>query len=122
MSFISGIGGVFHKIVNGIHSIFVEGQHAVEQATIFIEGRPGLKADLDALTGPIKDAVIKAMTDKWNEVKAADPVNAVSLMKTAIPALAADVVKVFSDQAHHAGNVNLLVSIAIQAGEALLGL
>jgi hypothetical protein len=116
------IGTIFHKVIDGVHHLFVVGKQDVEQVKIFVDARPGLKEDLDKLLGPIKDAVASAFTTKFAELKASSPDQAPALFKAAIPELLNTVKESFVDQAKHAGNVDLMVSLGAQVGEALLGL
>lgn len=115
------IGSIFHKIIGGIHHLFASGEHAVEEVKVFIEARPGLKKDLDALLGPIKDAVVGTLSAKYEELKASSPDQAVALVKADIPAVLASVKDSFAAQASHAGNVDLMLSLAVNAFLALLG-
>ncbi len=78
---------IFHNIFNGIHQFFVKTEHAVEKVKFEIDARPGLKADLEKLGGPIKDAVLAAFTAKYSELTAASPADAPKLFKAAVPDL-----------------------------------
>jgi hypothetical protein len=116
------ISTIAHQIIDGIHHLIVSGEHAVETVRISIDARPGLKADLNTLFGPIKDAVIAEFTKKFEEFKAASPAEAPALFKAAIPDILGTVKQSFVAQATHAGNVDVMLSLAAAAGEASLGL
>jgi hypothetical protein len=113
-------GSVLHKVINGVHHLFSTGAHAVEQVKVFIDARPGLKDDLDKLLGPIKDAVESAVKAKLAEVQGASPADALSLVKKDIPDILGVVKSSFADQAHHAGNLDLILSLATNAVLAVL--
>jgi len=116
------IGTVFHKVVDGVHHLFVGGEHAVEQVKLFVEARPGLQADVNAFLGPIKDDVMNALTAEKDKLLAGGITDLVPELKKAVPTVASAVVSTFQGQLHHAGNANLLVSIAMAAAEAAFGL
>ena len=65
------IGSLFHKIVDGVHHLFVSGEHVVETVKLYLDARPGLKADLDKLLDPIKVAVEAAFKARFAELQAA---------------------------------------------------
>lgn len=113
-------GTILHKVIDGVHHLFTSGVQAVEQVKVFIDARPGLKNDLDALLGPIKDAVVGEITARLTELKQSSPDQAVALIKADIPAILAKTKEAFLGQATHAGNVDLMLSLAANTALALL--
>lgn len=109
------IGSVFHKVIDGIHHLFSSGEHAVEQVKVYIDARPGLKADLDKLLNPLKDALTAAFMAKLSELRTASPEQAFSLFKADIPSLLTTVKDQFVAQAHHEGNVDIMLHLVTQA-------
>jgi len=108
-------GSVVHKIIDGVHHLFTEAVHDVEKVKVYIDARPGLKADMDKLLGPIKDAVVTAFNAKLTELKAASPDQALGLLKADIPSLLATVKDSFVAEAKHAGNVDIMLDLATTA-------
>ena len=115
------IASVFHKVIDGIHHLFTAGVQAVEQVKVYIDARPGLKADLDKLFGPIKDGVQAAFSEKLAELENATPDEALSLLKADIPDILNTVKQGFVEQAHHAGNVDVMLHLAASAVLAAIG-
>lgn len=111
-------GNVFHKVIDGVHHLFVGGQHAVESVKVFIDARPGLKSDLDKLLGPVKDAIVASFEAKLAELRASSPDQAPALLKAAVPSLLSTVKDQFVAQAQHAGNMDLILSLAANAALA----
>ena len=114
------IGSVFHKVIDGVHHLFAAGAHEVEQVKVFIDARPGLKHDLDALLSPVKDAVESAFKTKLAEFEAGSPDQALGLLKAGIPAILQTTKDAFAGQAKHAGNLDLILSLATNAVLAVL--
>jgi hypothetical protein len=114
------MGNFFHKIIDGVHHLLIVGRHDVEQVKVVIDGRPGLKADIDKLMGPIKDAVVAEVTTRFNALKASSPDQAVTLLKPDVPAIVSTVKSTFAEEAHHAGNVDTMISLVMQGALAIV--